>query len=62
MTLKEDLRTLAVEWSNQCDFLDNPEDSPIDRAAGKAYSECADMLLEVMSKYRMELNAARGQR
>jgi hypothetical protein len=44
MNLLSALRDLAHEWNTQADFLDNPHDHKEDRAIGKTYRECADIL------------------
>ncbi|MFW8602557.1 hypothetical protein ACOHYD_13900, partial [Desulfobacterota bacterium M19] len=40
----ENLNGLKAEWEAQGSFLDNPHDDPEDRAVGRAYKECAEIL------------------
>ena len=42
--LRDSLRRLMFEWEQQGKFLDNTHDHPEDRAVGRTYKECAEIL------------------
>jgi len=42
--LKDGLKQLKLEWEAQEKFLNNSHDHAEDRAAGRTYKECADIL------------------